>query len=173
MVYRYGMIDPVHADFVETFLPFARQSRNVLAIWTRMLLGLRAPIEALGEKLSPEDELERERCERATQAIERQDGVDLILARPFDLMPPPRGLTDQPTLRVLNRYFEKGTAKPTKLVVDCRKGWVKKTCNVAMLRICLARKVPDLSVFEVPYEFNSDIRHDIPMTEMLSVWRQP
>jgi hypothetical protein len=26
MVYRRGMIDPVHAEFVETFLPFARQS---------------------------------------------------------------------------------------------------------------------------------------------------
>lgn len=167
------MIDPVHAEFVETFLPFARRSRDTLAIWTRALLGVRAPIEALGEKPDPDDALERERCERAAQGIEHQDGMDLILARPFDLLPPPKGFTEEPALRVFDRYFEKTAAKPSKLLIDCRKGWVRKTCNVSMMTISPAKNPGNVSWLEVPYELDSDIRHDIPMTELLAVWRQP
>jgi hypothetical protein len=169
------MIDPVHADFVEAFLPFARRSRDTLAIWTRALLGVKpgAPIEILGEKTNPDDELERERCERAAQAIERQDGVDLILARPFDLLPSPKGFTREHGLRVFNRYFEGTTAKPAKVMIDCRKGWARKACNVSMLTIKPVSPHPNTSMLRALYDFDSDIRHDVPMAELLAVWRRP
>jgi hypothetical protein len=122
--------------------------------------------------LSPDDELERGRYERAAQGIEQQDGVDLILTRPFDLMPPPKGFTEEQSLRLFTHYFEKTTAKPAKLMIDCRKGWARKTCNVWMLLFHATHVDPDLDMFLTPVEFDSDIRHDIPMTELLGIWRR-